>query len=75
MITQAGVRPSDIANCFGPYRPERWTPDLALQNLSAKLDDSRFVEDLATLVPQWPDEYNIEAAAETTRQVIAHISS
>lgn len=51
-VTQAGVRPRDIASCFGPYRPERWTPELALQNLSAKLDDSRFVEDLAALVPQ-----------------------
>lgn len=72
-ITHAGAQPRDIANCFGPYRPEKWNPSLALQNLSAKLDDTRFIEDLDALVPRWPEEYDIEVAAEAARSVIAHI--
>ena len=63
-ITQAGVRPRDIAECFEAYRPGGWTPELALQNLSAKLDDPRFTEDLAALVPRRPEEYDTEVAAE-----------
>lgn len=74
-ITQAGARPRDIADCFGPYRPERWTPELALQNLAAKLRDPRFTHDLDALVPQWPEGYDNRAAAESARNVIAHISN
>ena len=74
-IAQAGVQPRDIADCFGPYRPESWTPELALQNLAAKLDDPRFTEDLNALIPQWPEKYDNEAAAESARSVIAHISN
>ena len=73
-ITRAGAQPRGIADCFGPYRPDKWTPELALQNLSAKLEDPRFTEDLDTLVAQWPEDYDIEAAAEAARNVIARIA-
>lgn len=49
-IAQTGAQPRDIADCFEPYRPMRWTPDLALRNLSGKLADPRFAEDLPSFL-------------------------
>lgn len=63
-VSEAGASPDGIAVCFLPYRPDGWTAGLALDNLAAKLEDSRFTDDLAALVPSWPEGYTIQAAAE-----------
>lgn len=69
-VTQAGADPAEIATCFGPYRPESWTANLALRNLEAKLADQRFRTDLSPLIPNWPTGYSIEAAAEVATTII-----
>ena len=69
-LSEAHASPEEIASCFQPYRPEGWTPELALVNLGNKLDDSRFRNDLAALVPRWPEHYSIEAAAEIATALI-----
>jgi len=69
-VEEAKVDPEAIAAAFGPYRPDGWTPALALENLEAKLEDTRFTTDLSALVADWPDRYTIEAGGETARRVI-----
>jgi len=69
-VEEAGITREAIAAAFGPYRPDGWTPALALANLEAKLDDARFTTDLDVLVADWPDRYTIEAGGEIARAVI-----
>ncbi len=69
-IEYGGISPAGVAECFGPYCPDHWTPALALDNLAAKVTDERFTTDLLPLVPEWPERYTIEAGAEVARRVI-----
>lgn len=69
-VEEAKVDPEAIAAAFGPYRPDGWTPALALENLEAKLEDTRFTTDLSALVADWPNRYTIEAGGEIARRVI-----
>jgi len=69
-VEEAGIAPEAIAAAFGPYRPDGWTPALALENLEAKLEDTRLTTDLSGLVADWPDSYTIEAGGEIARRVI-----
>jgi len=69
-VEEADVDPEAIAAAFGPYRPDGWTPALALANLEAKLDDARFTTDLSAMVADWPDRYTIEAGGEIARSII-----
>jgi len=73
-VEHLGLSPEAIASCFGPYRPEKWTPGLALKNLGAKLEDGEFRTDLAAMVPEWPDGYTIDSGAEAVRRVIAAVA-
>lgn len=69
-VEHARVPPADIAACFEPYRPEGWSPDRALDNLSAKVADTRFTTDLDALITAWPVGYSIEAAAAVAADII-----
>jgi predicted nucleotidyltransferase component of viral defense system len=69
----AGVKPTAIAHAFGPYRPDGWTPALALANLEAKLADQTFTTDIDGLLVNRPDGYDAASAAETFRTVISAI--
>lgn len=72
-VEAASVTPEAIAACFGPYRPDGWSPGLALDNLEAKLDDERFTSDLDGLVTDWPEGYTIGAGAAIARAVIDEV--
>jgi len=72
-VEEANVAPEAIAAAFGPYRPDGWTPALALKNLEAKLEDTRFTTDLRALVADWPDRYTIEAGGEIARTIITAV--
>jgi hypothetical protein len=74
-VEHGGATPADIADCFGPYRPDGWNPDLALDNLDAKLTDERFTTDLDQLVSAWPREYSVSAGAVVARRVIEAIAA
>ncbi|MEN8114360.1 MAG: nucleotidyl transferase AbiEii/AbiGii toxin family protein, partial [Actinomycetota bacterium] len=63
-LTDLEVPPSDIIDCFEPYRPEGFTARRAIANLRAKLERNDFVTDLEPLVREWPPGYGVEAAAE-----------
>lgn len=63
-VTRLGLRPNDIVECYAPYRPERYTARVAELNLRAKLKDHDFRNDLNPLVAQWPEDYEMAAAAE-----------
>ena len=63
-LTEMGLDPGGIFESFGPYRPERYTQALAEANLRAKVADPDFRNDLTPLVAVWPENYNIDAAAE-----------
>ncbi len=69
-VEEAKLTPEAIATAFGPYRPNGWTPALAIENLEAKLEDPRFTNDLSDLVPNWPADYTIEAGGEIARSII-----
>lgn len=69
-VEHGGATPAGIAECFGPYRPDKWNADLALANLEAKLQDNRFTTDLSLLVPDWPNNYSIEAGTHIARSII-----
>jgi hypothetical protein len=75
VVEYAGVRPAAIAQCFGPYRPDQWTTTRALDNLTAKLEDTTFTTDLELLIAQWPAGYLIESGAAVARAVIAAIGA
>ena len=62
-ITQLGVTPSSIVDAFAPYRPDRYTRRRAELNLREKLTRKAFREDIRPLVADWPEEYDIDAAA------------
>ncbi len=61
-LTELDVTPSDIVECFEPYRPARYTRARAEQNLAAKLASTGFRTDLDPLVTSWPDGYDIDIA-------------
>jgi len=71
-VERAGVPPGEIADCFGPYRPDRWTATRALQNLDAKLADVSFTTDLEQLA-SWPDDYQLGTARLAVERVIEAI--
>lgn len=69
-VEHVGVVTSDIAACFEPYRPEGWSVDRAIENLSAKCGNPRFTTDLDALVAVWPERYSIDAAAVLAAKII-----
>jgi Nucleotidyl transferase AbiEii toxin, Type IV TA system len=74
-IEHAGVSPTAIAQCFGPYRPDGWTIARAHDNLTAKLQDQTFMTDLELLVAEWPSGYRIETGEQTARAVLNAIET
>ncbi len=62
-LTRLAIPPDEILTSFAPYRPEKYTGSLAIANLELKLQDDVFRRDLDALVGQWPDDYDIDAAA------------
>lgn len=69
-VNRLGLAPEAIAACFKPYRPEKWTASLALENLEAKVEDDAFRTDLDALVATWPEHYTIDEGARVARAVI-----
>ena len=63
-LTQMQLSPDRILEMFSPYRPDGYTADRAVENLQAKVASDTFRTDLDLLVTQWPDDYNIEQAAQ-----------
>jgi predicted nucleotidyltransferase component of viral defense system len=63
-LVHLGIRPDDLVDCFGPYRPDGYTRRRAEQNLRTKLADVVFRGDLVPLVAAWPEDYDIDAAAD-----------
>ena len=66
----ARVRPTDIAACFGPYRPAGWTVARAVANLDVKLLDQDFESDVEKLVAEWPAGYTVQAAGQVARAIL-----
>jgi len=63
-LTQMHLSPDRILEMFTPYRPDGYTADRAVENLQAKVASDSFRTDLDLLVTRWPDDYNIERAAQ-----------
>jgi predicted nucleotidyltransferase component of viral defense system len=62
-LTEMKVPPAEILTCFPPYRPDApFDSAHAVRNLTEKLADRTFVEDLSLLVASWPADYDIQAA-------------
>ena len=72
-VRQGGVSPTEVAACFGPYRPDGWTAARAVTNLEAKLEDREFAADVERLALDWPDDYTAPAAAQLARAVLDEI--
>jgi hypothetical protein len=66
---------TQVAGCFGPYRPDGWTVARAIDNLEAKLQDPTFTTDLELLVARWPASYQIDSGAAAVRSVLASIDT
>jgi len=65
-----GASLSEVVDCFAPYRPDGWTAERALANLTNKLDDDGFLHDLDALVQDSPPGYSITAARTVAEMVI-----
>lgn len=63
-VVRLGVEPGELVECFVPYRPGGYTGRRAELNLREKVADRAFRDDLVPLVAQWPEDYDIDAAAE-----------
>lgn len=72
-FAELGIEPAEIAACFETYRPETWTPSLAVANLNRKLDDSAFASDLTALVADWPAEYSVDAGRDVVHSILGAI--
>ncbi|NOX30666.1 MAG: nucleotidyl transferase AbiEii/AbiGii toxin family protein [Actinobacteria bacterium] len=65
-----GATLSEVVDCFAPYRPDGWTAERALVNLTNKLNDEGFLHDLDALVQGNPPGYSITAARTVAEIVI-----
>lgn len=66
--------PDDIVRAFDPYRPNGYTAERAVKNLQEKLSSEAFRHDLDLLVTQWPEDYDIDSAAQLVMdQVLRHV--
>lgn len=72
-VHKAGVAPKEIARCFHPYRPDGWTPQLALSNLEKKANEQVFSTDLDALVVTWPEGYSFEAGIDVVKRIIDEV--
>ena len=72
-VKRAGVRPTDIAACFDPYRPDGWTVARATANLDAKLVNQEFRMDIEKLVTDWPAGFSMQTAGEVAHAVLGSI--
>ncbi len=63
-LNELHLAPTDIVECFAPYRPDGYTRALAEQNLRAKTANDQFRNDLLPLVPALPAGYGVDSAAE-----------
>jgi hypothetical protein len=73
-LTQMRLDPSDILDCFGPYRPDGYTAVLAVANLEQHLADPGFRSDLLDLTAQSAGYDLDEAAAVVSEQLLQHIN-
>jgi hypothetical protein len=64
------VDPSDVAECFEPYRPEGWSPVQARANLAAKVRDRAYLEDLRPLVSVWPAGFDGKSAEAAIARIL-----
>jgi len=73
-VTELGLSGAQLLAAFGPYRPEGLTPELAIDNLRAKLADEAFRSDLAPLLSTVPADYDIDRAGELViAEVLSHL--
>ena len=66
-LVQMGLDPTEIVECFAPYRPEGYTRALALENFDKKVAHAGFRTDLNALVTEFPDGYTLDEAAALVR--------
>ena len=66
-LTQMGLDPDDILGCFGPYRPDGYTAELAVANLEEHVADPGFRSDLLDLTTV-SSGYDIDDAAATVTE-------
>lgn len=70
-LNELRLEPAAILAAFGPYRPVGLTAAQARENLTRKLNDQMFRQDLDPLVTVWPTGYNVETAADqVTEQLL-----
>lgn len=74
-LNHLDIDPAEIADCFGTYRPDGWTPALARRNLDEKLKRPDFASDLTQLVAEWPDGYSIENGRSAMEIVVGAIEA
>lgn len=66
-LTELRLAPRDIVECFGPYRPQGYTQAIAVVNLDRHLANESFRRDLDNLVTDWPEGYDVDAAADLVK--------
>jgi hypothetical protein len=74
-IHHLGLDPVEIAACFDTYRPDGWTPALAMENLDHKLGNSAFASDLDPLVSEWPAAYSLDAGRAAASAIVRAIEA
>ena len=73
-LTQVGIDPADLVAAFEPYRPNGYTAGRATANLREKVTKPSFRDDLTRLAAAWPDDYDVNEAAELViTEVLARI--
>jgi predicted nucleotidyltransferase component of viral defense system len=63
-LTRLGVPATSIVESFAPYRPDGYTRRRAELNLREKVKRPAFRDDIRSLVTAWPEDYDVDNAAE-----------
>lgn len=63
-LTEMKLDPTEVVDCFTPYRPAGYTTAAATANLRDKTGDPTFRRDLEPLVGEWPTGYDVDSAAD-----------
>jgi hypothetical protein len=73
-LTHLGADSNEVLGAFGPYRPDNYSSQLAIDNLDAKLMSTTFRVDLNRMTAIVPDDYDIdEAAALLKEQLLSKV--
>jgi predicted nucleotidyltransferase component of viral defense system len=69
-LTELAIDPAEIITCFDARRPDGYTTAQGIASLQANRADPAFRADLTRYVAAWPDDYDVDCAAELVTDLV-----